>query len=102
MTWPEVKQRNPAGKDHGADLQRRHRTARPAGRQRRPHLIGARARREIAVKLAMRSGTGDSFSVNRANAELPGTIGILPARCSRSSTKQVAEQMIANGFRTWC
>ena len=66
--------------DDGAVLHRRHRAARTAERERRPHADGARDRRRRS-----RCKLGNAIAMpvlpytpNNASADLPGTIGLTP------------------------
>jgi creatinine amidohydrolase/Fe(II)-dependent formamide hydrolase-like protein len=99
MTWPEVRKALDSGKTtvliYNGGTEQRGPQAINGG-----HTLIARALgREIAERL------GNAilapvlpFSVNNANAELPGTIG-LPGPLFAAVNEQVAEQMIVNGFR---
>jgi creatinine amidohydrolase len=99
MTWPEVKKALAEGKTtvlifNGGTEQRG-----PQGVNGAHTLIAHVLGKEIAAKL------GNAilapvlpFSVNRANGELPGTIG-LTGPLFAAVNEQVAEQMIVNGFK---
>jgi creatinine amidohydrolase len=99
MTWPEVKKALSEGKTtvlifNGGTEQRG-----PQGVNGAHTLISRVLAREIALKL------GNAlvapvlpYSVNRANGELPGTIGI-DGPLFAAINEQVAEQMIVNGFK---
>lgn len=99
MTWPEVKKAQQQGRTtvlifNGGTEQRG-----PQGVNGAHTLIGKVLAREIALKL------GNAivapvlpYSVNRANAELPGTIG-LTGPVFASVNEQVAEQLIIDGFK---
>jgi creatinine amidohydrolase len=99
MTWPEVKQALQQGKTtalifNGGTEQRG-----PQGVNGAHTLIVRSLGREIAEKLGNAIlAPVIPFSVNNANAELPGTIGIT-APLFAELNEQVAEQMISNGFR---
>jgi creatinine amidohydrolase len=99
MTWPEVKQALQQGKTtaliFNGDTQQRG----PQGVNGAHTLIVREFGREIAEKLGNAIvAPVIPFSVNKANAELPGTIGIT-GRLFAELNEQVAEQMIANGLR---
>jgi len=100
MTWPELKKAiHEQGKTtvlvfNGGTEQRG-----PQG------VAGAHTFVAHAVGLAIAEQLGNAiaapampFSVNRASAELPGTIGLTGALFAELN-EQVAEQMIANGFK---
>jgi creatinine amidohydrolase len=99
MTWPEVKQALADGKTtalvfNGGTEQRG-----PQGVNGAHTLIVRELGHEIAVRL------GNAivapvlpFSVNNASADLPGTIGI-SGPLFAAMNEQIAEQMIANGFK---
>lgn len=100
MTWPELKKAiHEQGKTtvlvfNGGTEQRGPQNV--AG----GHTLIAR---ETAIRIANKLGNAIvapvlPFSVNNANAELPGTIG-LTAPLFRDINEQVAEQLIKNGFR---
>jgi creatinine amidohydrolase/Fe(II)-dependent formamide hydrolase-like protein len=99
MTWPEVKQALQEGKTtalifNGGTEQRG-----PQGVNGAHSLIVHRLGIEIAQKLgnAILAPT-IPFSVNRASAALPGTIGISAAVFAQLN-EEVAEQLIINGFK---
>jgi creatinine amidohydrolase len=99
MTWQEVKAAIAAGKTtalvyNGGTEQRG-----PQNVNGGHTLMGRETARAIALQL------GDAiaapvmpFSVNRASAELPGTIG-LSAEVFSAVNEEVAEQLIISGFR---
>lgn len=99
MTWPEVKAAIESGKTtalvyNGGTEQRG-----PQNVNGGHTLMGRETVRAIALKL------GDAiaapvmpFSVNRASAELPGTIG-LTAELFAALNEQVVEQLIISGFK---
>jgi creatinine amidohydrolase/Fe(II)-dependent formamide hydrolase-like protein len=99
MTWPEVKQALKEGKNtalifNGGTEQRG-----PQGVNGAHNLIGRVLAREIALKLGNAIvAPVIPYSVNRANAELPGTIG-LSGPVFASVNEEVAEQLIVNGFK---
>jgi creatinine amidohydrolase len=99
MTWPEVKQALQQGKTtalifNGGTEQRG-----PQGVNGAHTLIVRSLGREIAEKLGNAIlAPVIPFSVNNANAELPGTIGITGPLFAELN-EQVAEQMISNGFK---
>lgn len=99
MTWPEVKQALQQGKTtalifNGGTEQRG-----PQGVNGAHTLIVRALGREIAEKLGNAIlAPVIPFSVNKANAALPGTIGITGPLFAELN-EQVAEQMITNGFR---
>ena len=99
MTWPEVKASIASGKTtalvyNGGTEQRG-----PQNVNGGHTLMGRETVRAIALEL------GDAlaapvmpFSVNRASAELPGTIGLTPELFA-ALNEQVAEQLLVSGFR---
>ena len=99
MTWPEVKQALQQGKTtalifNGGTEQRG-----PQGVNGAHTLIV----HELGVEIAGKLGNAIlapviPYSVNRANGELPGTIGITGPVFAELN-EQVAEQMIVNGFK---
>lgn len=99
MTWPEVKQALAEGKTtalifNGGTEQRG-----PQGVNGAHTLIV----RHLGVEIAGKLGNAIlapvvPYSVNNANGELPGTIG-LTGPIFAALNEQVAEQMIVNGFR---
>jgi creatinine amidohydrolase len=100
MTWPELKHAiHDEGKDtalifNGGTEQRG-----PQGVAGAHTLIARVLGREIALKLGNAIlAPVIPFSLNRASAELPGTIGISSAVFAQLN-EELAEQMIANGFR---
>jgi creatinine amidohydrolase/Fe(II)-dependent formamide hydrolase-like protein len=99
MTWPEVKQVLQQGKTtalifNGGTEQRG-----PQGVNGAHTLIVRELGREIAAKLGNAIlAPVIPYSVNKANAELPGTVGITGPLFAELN-EQVAEQMITNGFR---
>jgi len=99
MTWPEVKQALAEGKTtalifNGGTEQRG-----PQGVNGAHSLIVHTLGVEIAEKLGNAIlAPVIPYSVNKANAELPGTIGIT-GPVFASLNEEVAEQMIVNGFK---
>lgn len=99
MTWPEVKQALQQGKTtalifNGGTEQRG-----PQGVNGAHSLIAHRLGVEIAQKLGNAIlAPAIPFSVNRASAALPGTIGITGPVFAQLN-EEVAEQLIINGFR---
>jgi len=99
MTWPEVKQALHDGKTTALIYN-------GGTEQRGPQNVnGGHTLMGQATVLAIAAKLGNAiaapvmpFSVNRANAELPGTIG-LTGPLFASLNEQVAEQMIKNGFK---
>lgn len=99
MTWPEVKQALAAGKTtalifNGGTEQRG-----PQGVNGAHTLVV----HELGIEIAEKLGNAIlapviPYSVNRANGELPGTIGITGPLFAELN-EQVAEQMIVNGFK---
>jgi creatinine amidohydrolase len=99
MTWPEVKQALADGKTtalifNGGTEQRG-----PQGVNGAHSLIV----RVLGVEIAQKLGNAIlapviPFSVNNANGELPGTIGIT-GPVFAALNEEVAEQMIVNGFK---
>jgi creatinine amidohydrolase len=99
MTWPEVKQALADGRTtalifNGGTEQRG-----PQGVNGAHSLIV----HALGVEIANRLGNAIlapviPYSVNRANAELPGTIGITGPVFAQLN-EEVAEQMIINGFK---
>jgi len=99
MTWPEVKQALQEGRTtalifNGGTEQRGPQGVNGA------HTFVAR---ELGVEIARKLGNAIlapviPYSVNRANGELPGTIG-LSGQVFAELNEEVAEQMITNGFR---
>ena len=99
MTWPEVKQALAQGKTtalifNGGTEQRG-----PQGVNGAHSLIG----RVLGVEIAQKLGNAIlapviPYSVNKANGELPGTIGIT-GPIFAALNEEVAEQMITNGFK---
>lgn len=99
MTWPEIKQAIQNGKStvlvfNGGTEQRGPHTV-TGGH----NLIARHTGIAIARKLANAlTAPVIPFSPNRANPELPGTIGISPELYA-SLNEEVAEQLIKNGFK---
>lgn len=99
MTWPEVKSAIQAGKTtalvyNGGTEQRG-----PQNVNGGHTLMGRETVRAIAVELGNAiAAPVMPFSVNRASAELPGTIG-LTAELFSALNEQVAEQLIISGFK---
>ncbi len=99
MTWPEVK----AAIQHGKTTAL---VYNGGTEQRGPQNVnGGHTLMGHATVLAIATKLGNAiaapvlpFSVNNANAELPGTIG-LTGPIFASVNEQVAEQLIKNGFR---
>lgn len=99
MTWPEVKQAMAAGKTtaliyNGGTEQRGPQNVNSG------HTLMAQA---TVIAIAQKLGNAIAapvlpFSPNRANPEQPGTIG-LTNELFAAINEQVAEQMIANGFK---
>ncbi len=99
MTWPEVKQALQQGRTtalifNGGTEQRG-----PQGVNGAHSLIV----HELGIAIAQKLGNAIltpviPYSVNRANGQLPGTIGIT-AQVFADLNEQVAEQMIINGFK---
>src|ERR1700676_3295268 len=99
MTWPEVKQAIESGKTtaiiyNGGTEQRG-----PQSVNGGHTLMGHATVNAIAEKLGNAiAAPVMPFSVNNANAELPGTIG-LTGPLFAAVNERVAEQMIKNGFK---
>ena len=99
MTWPEVKQALADGKTmalvfNGGTEQRG-----PQGVNGAHTLIARELGHEIAVRLGNAIvAPVFPFSVNNASPDLPGTIGITGLLFAEMN-EQIAEQMIANGFK---
>jgi creatinine amidohydrolase len=99
MTWPEVKHAIESGKTTALIYN-------GGTEQRGPQNVnGGHTLMGHATVIAIAQKLGDAvaapvmpFSVNNANAALPGTIG-LTGPIFASVNKQVAEQMIKNGFK---
>ena len=99
MTWPEVKKAIQSGKTTALIYN-------GGTEQRGPQNVnGGHTLMGKATVLAIAEKLGDAiaapvmpFSVNNANAELPGTIG-LTGPLFAALNEQVAEQMIKNGFK---
>jgi creatinine amidohydrolase len=99
MTWPEVKQAIEAGKTTALIYN-------GGTEQRGPQNVnGGHTLMGHATVLAIAQKLGNAiaapvmpFSVNNANAALPGTIG-LTGPIFAAVNEQVAEQMIKNGFK---
>jgi creatinine amidohydrolase/Fe(II)-dependent formamide hydrolase-like protein len=99
MTWPEVKQALQEGRTTALIFS-------GGTEQRGPQGVnGAHTfvARELGVEIARKLGNAIlapviPYSVNRANGELPGTIG-LSGQVFAELNEEVAEQMITNGFR---
>src|SRR5271165_1214257 len=99
MTWVEVKKAMESGKTTALIYN-------GGTEQRGPQNVnGGHTLMGQATVLAIAAKLGNAiaapvmpFSVNRANAELPGTIG-LTGPLFASLNEQVAEQMIKNGFK---
>lgn len=99
MTWPEVKQALAAGKTTALIYN-------GGTEQRGPQNVnGGHTLMGHATVLAIAEKLGNAiaapvlpFSVNNANPNLPGTIG-LTAPLFAAVNEQVAEQMIGDGFR---
>jgi creatinine amidohydrolase len=99
MTWPEVKQALQQGRTtalifNGGTEQRG-----PQGVNGAHSLIV----HELGIEIAQKLGNAIlapviPYSVNRANGQLPGTIGIT-AQVFADLNEQVAEQIIINGFK---
>ncbi len=99
MTWPEVKQALRQGRTtalifNGGTEQRG-----PQGVNGAHTLIV----HELGIEIAQKLGNAIlapviPYSINRANGDLPGTIGISGAVFSQLN-EEVAEQMIVNGFK---
>lgn len=100
MTWPEVKAALGSGKTialvyNGGTEQRG-----PQNVNGGHNLMG----REIVKAIARKLGNALTvpvmpFSVNRANTELPGTIGLTAATFA-AVNEEVAQQLLINGFKT--
>ena len=99
MTWPEVKAAIESGKTtalvyNGGTEQRG-----PQNVNGGHTLMGRETVRAIALQLGNAiAAPVMPFSVNRASAELPGTIG-LTAELFSALNEQVAEQLIISGFK---
>lgn len=99
MTWPEVKAAIESGKTtalvyNGGTEQRG-----PQNVNGGHTLMGRETARAIALELGNAiAAPVMPFSVNRASAELPGTIG-LTAELFSALNEQVVEQLIISGFR---
>lgn len=99
MTWPEVKKAIQSGKTTALIYN-------GGTEQRGPQNVnGGHTLMGHATVLAIAERLGDAiaapvmpFSVNNANPELPGTIG-LTGPLFAALNEQVAEQMIKNGFK---
>jgi creatinine amidohydrolase len=99
MTWPEVKQAIEQGKTTALIYN-------GGTEQRGPQNVnGGHTLMGHATVIAIAEKLGDSiaapvmpFSVNNANPDLPGTIG-LTGKLFAELNEQVAEQMIKNGFK---
>src|SRR4030081_1434038 len=99
MTWPEVKQAIEQGKTTALIYN-------GGTEQRGPQNVnGGHTLMGHATVIAIAEKLGDAiaapvmpFSVNNANPELPGTIG-LTGQLFAALNEQVAEQMIKNGFK---
>lgn len=99
MTWPEVKQAIESGKTTALIYN-------GGTEQRGPQNVnGGHTLMGHATVIAIADKLGNAiaapvlpFSVNNANAALPGTIG-LTGPLFASINEQVAEQMIKNGFK---
>ena len=100
MTWPEVKKAIEGGKTvalvyNGGTEQRG-----PQNVNGGHTLMGRATVRAIALKLGNAiAAPVMPFSVNRASAELPGTIG-LTGPAFAMINEEVAEQMLISGFKT--
>jgi len=100
MTWPEVHRAiHQEGKTtvliFSGGIEQRG----PANINGAHNVIARALSREIAQKLGNAiAGPVIPFSLNSANPELPGTIGISSATFS-ALNEEVAEQLIVNGFR---
>src|SRR3984893_1476098 len=100
MTWPEVKKAIEAGKTTALIYN-------GGTEQRGPQNVnGGHTLMGTATVLALAEKLGNAiaapvmpFSVNNANAALPGTIG-LTGPLFAALNEQVAEQMIKNGFKS--
>ncbi len=99
MTWPEVKAAIQAGKTtalvyNGGTEQRG-----PQNVNGGHTLMGRETARAIALQLGNAiAAPVMPFSVNRASADLPGTIG-LTAETFAAVNREVAEQLIISGFK---
>ena len=99
MTWPEVKQAIEQGKTTALIYN-------GGTEQRGPQNVnGGHTLMGRAIVIAIAEKLGDAiaapvmpFSVNNANPDLPGTIG-LTGPLFAALNEQVAEQMIKNGFK---
>jgi len=99
MTWPEVKQAIEQGKTTALIYN-------GGTEQRGPQNVnGGHTLMGHATVIAIAEKLGDAiaapvmpFSVNNANPDLPGTIG-LTGQLFAELNEQVAEQMIKNGFK---
>lgn len=99
MTWPEVKKALEQGKTTALVYN-------GGTEQRGPQNVnGGHTLMGHATVIAIAEKLGDAiaapvmpFSVNNANANLPGTIGLTGALFA-ALNEQVAEQMIKNGFK---
>ncbi len=99
MTWPEVKQALADGKTTALIMNGGTEQRGPQGVNGAHTLIV----RKLGVMIAEKLGNAIvapviPYSINRANPALPGTIGISSEVFARLN-EEVAEQMIANGFK---
>jgi creatinine amidohydrolase len=99
MTWPEVKQALAEGKTTALIMNGGTEQRGPQGVNGAHSLIVHKLGVEIALKLGNAIvAPVIPYSINRANAALPGTIGISSEVFARLN-EEVAEQMIINGFK---
>jgi creatinine amidohydrolase len=99
MTWPEVKQALADGKTTALIMNGGTEQRGPQGVNGAHSLIVHKLGVEIALKLGNAIvAPVIPYSINRANAALPGTIGISSEVFARLN-EEVAEQMIINGFK---
>ena len=99
MTWPEVKQALADGRTTALIVNGGTEQRGPQGVNGAHTLIARRLGVEIARKLGNAIvAPVIPYSPNRANAALPGTIGISNEVFAKLN-EEVAEQMITNGFK---
>jgi creatinine amidohydrolase len=100
MTWPELKEAMQHGKTTALVYNGGTETRGPQNVNGGHTLMGHATAIAIAEKLGNAiAAPVMPFSVNNANANLPGTIG-LTGPVFASVNEQVAEQLIKNGFKT--
>jgi len=99
MTWPEVKEAIARGKTTALVFNGGTETRGPQAVN-GGHTLVAHVK-VVAIARALGNAIAAPvlpFSPNKANAELPGTIGITPETFQQIN-KEIAEQLIGNGFR---